>query len=221
MAPVPSPAAHPLLDVLLRAVAGTPPPVDGRAEFVPALAPDLRAVVSFTGHAYLATAQPADEFADLSLDAFGRALQPAALLRLAGPDGDIGVLDATLAGLGRGPRAAADHSRRLSERTDLADHPRVRHATRLRQDVRVFGDERGLVTLGRGLAGRRELSIQVDEAQQGRAVGPGLLADGLELVPAGEVVFAAVSPGNVRSLRLFLRAGFVPVASEVIVALPR
>ena len=83
----------------------------------------------------------------------------------------------------------------------------------------MYSDERGLVTLGQGLAGRLELSIQVEGAHQGRGVGAGLLADALTLVPAGEVVFAAVSPGNVRSLRLFLGARFVPVASEVIVRL--
>jgi GNAT superfamily N-acetyltransferase len=208
--------AHPLLDVQLRAVAGARPPVDGAVEFVPPLARDLRAVLAFTGHAYLATTQPPSEFADLALDGFGHALHPATLLRLAGPAGDVGAVDATLAGRGTGPLRPAP----FVERTDLAQHPRVRHATRLRRDVRVYGDERGLVTLGHGLAGRLELSIEVDDAHQGRGVGAGLLADALTLVPAGEVVFVAVSPGNVRSLRLFLRAGFVPVASEVIVKLP-
>lgn len=36
------------------------------------------------------------------------------------------------------------------------------------------------------------------------------------LVPAGEPVFAAVAPGNARSLRTFLATGFVPIGSEVI-----
>jgi hypothetical protein len=203
--------AHPLLDVLLRAAGGTRPAVDGGVDFVPALGPGLRCVLSFTGHAYVATDQAESTFADLALDGFGRAVDPATLLRLAGPGGDVGVLDATLAGHGSGDGS------RLTERADLAAHPRVRHARRLRRDVRVYGDDRGLVTLGRGLAGRLELSIEVDAGRQGTGVGAGLLADGLALVPAGELVFAAVSPGNVRSLRLFLAAGFTPVASEVIV----
>jgi hypothetical protein len=37
------------------------------------------------------------------------------------------------------------------------------------------------------------------------------------LLPAGEPLFAAVSPGNARSLRAFLAVGFTPVASEVII----
>ena len=35
--------------------------------------------------------------------------------------------------------------------------------------------------------------------------------DALSLVPAGEPVFAAVSPGNARSLRAFLAVGFYPI----------
>lgn len=202
--------SHPLLDVLLRAAGGTWPAVDGGVDFVPPLGPGLRCVLSFTGHAYVATDQAESAFADLALDGFGRAVDPATLLRLAGPGGEVGVLDATLAGRGLG-------GGRLPERPDLAAHPRVRHARRLRRDVRVYGDDRGLVTLGRGLAGRLELSIEVNAGRQGRGLGAGLLADGLALVPAGEIVFAAVSPGNVRSLKLFLAAGFTPVASEVIV----
>jgi hypothetical protein len=71
------------------------------------------------------------------------------------------------------------------------------------------------VTLSLVLAGRLELSLEV--VDQGNGVGQSLLADGLHLVPAGEPVFAAVSPGNVRSLRLFLTAGFRPIGSEVII----
>ena len=204
--------AHPLLDVLLRAAGGRPPPVDGAVEVVPELGSGRRCVLSFTGHAYLATSQAAADFADLEPDGFGRALQPELLLRMADGGRQVGVLDATLFSRGRGPTGAA-----LAERTDLDDHPRVQHARGLREDVHVYGDERGLVTLARGLAGRLELSIAVT-APQGQGLGAGLLVDGLALVPAGETVFAAVSPGNVRSLRLFLRTGFQPIGSEVIIA---
>jgi RimJ/RimL family protein N-acetyltransferase len=36
-------------------------------------------------------------------------------------------------------------------------------------------------------------------------------------VPRGTTVFAAVAPGNVRSLRMFLRHGFTPIGSEVVI----
>jgi len=220
---------HPLLSVLLAAADGVFPPVDGRAVFVPALyggvrthetqhggvhvdegpASDLQAVVSFTGHAIVATDLPAAAFADLGLDGFGRALQPAVLQRLAGPGGQVGVIDVTLvaAGLGGGS---------LASRDDLDEHPRVRLARALRGDVRVHGDDRGLVTLARGLAGRTELSVETS-TQQGQGVGRSLILEALRLAPEGEPVFAAVAPGNARSLRAFLALGFQPLGSEVLI----
>jgi GNAT superfamily N-acetyltransferase len=201
---------HPILPLLLAAAGDTFPPVDGQAVFLPPLGPDLQAVVSFTGHAVVATALPPSDFADLDLDGFGSALHPALLQRLAGRHGQVGVIDVTLAAQGAGGGA-------LPERGDLDGHPRVRHARALREQVRVYGDERGLVTLGRGLAGRTELSIEIDTEQQGQGHGRSLIRDALGLAAAGCPVFAAVSPGNARSLRAFLAAGFRPIASEVII----
>ena len=178
---------------------------------MPPLPGGLEAVVSFTGHAVLATALTPAVLDDLAPDGFGAALDPAVLQRLAGARGSVGVLDATLVGRGLG---GGD----LPARVDLHDHPRVRHALGLRQDVRVHGDERGLVTLAQGLAGRLEVSVEVDtDTQSGVGAGRGLVLDALRLVPAGEPVFAAVSPGNARSLRLFLALGFQPVGSEVLI----
>ena len=204
-------SAHPLLPELLAAADGTFPPVDGRAVLAPALPGGLEAVVSFTGHAVLATALTRTDLNGLALDGFGAALQPAVLLRLAGPRGVVGVLDATLVGRGLG-------GGRLPARTDLDEHPRVRYAGEVRQQVRVHGDERGLVTLARGLAGRLEISVEVDPARAGVAgTGGGLVRDALGLVPRDQPVFAAVSPGNARSLRMFLALGFTPVGSEVLI----
>jgi hypothetical protein len=201
--------AHPLLESLLQAAGGVFPPVDGKVTHHPALAGGSEAVVSFTGHAIIASRLGAADLSDLELDGFGAALHPSVLLRMAGPRGWIGVIDVTLAARGTG-RA------KLAERHDLEDHHRVVHARSLRSDVGVYGDERGLVTVAAGLAGRREISIEVTAGRQGRGWGPSLLADALGLVPAGEPVFAGVSPGNARSLRLFLGAGFVPLGSETI-----
>lgn len=202
---------HPLLRLLLSAAEGRFPPVDGRVDFVPPPAPRLHAVVAFTGHAVVATSLTERDFAGLVVDGFGAALHPAVLQRLAGTGGRIGVVDATLvtSGVGGG---------RLPERSGLDEHPRVQHARALRDEVRVYGDERGLVTLARGLAGRTELSIEVPPDQRGQGVGRCLIRDALGRVPAGHPVFAAVSPGNARSLRAFLAVGFRPIASEVIIA---
>lgn len=195
---------HPLLPVLLAAAAGEFPPGDGAVVFLPPLPDGLAAVVSLTARVYVATDRPMD-----GLDGFGAALRPEALRHLAGPAGEIGTIDVTLAARGLGGGA-------LPRRTDLDDHPRVRHAMALRREVRVHGDARGLVTLATGLAGRRELSVELT-GDGGRGVGRGLIVDALRLVPAGEPVFAAVAPGNARSLRAFLAVGFQPIGSEIIV----
>jgi hypothetical protein len=201
---------HPLLEFLLSAADGRFPPVDGECTVVPALADGLECSVAFTGHAVIATARSDDEVRKHGPDGFGGSHAPDFLRWLAGPDGWIGVIDATLVTRGRG---GGD----LPDITDTADHPRVRLARSLRRDVRVYGDERGLVTLSSGLAGRRELSVEAATAGQGRGWGRGLLTDALGLVPPGEPVFAAVSPGNARSLRAFLGVGFVPIGSEVLI----
>jgi hypothetical protein len=157
----------------------------------------------------VATARPAEAVLAQRPDGFGGSLSPDFLRWLAGPGGWIGVVDATLVARGRGGGG-------LPLRVDAADHPRVRHAAGLRRDVRVYGDERGLVTLAEGLAGRTEISAEAAAEGQGRGWGRSLLRDALGLVPAGEPVFAAVSPGNARSLRAFLAVGFAPIGSEVI-----
>lgn len=208
-----SEAPHPLLSAMLRAAAGNFPHVDGGARLLPGLSGGQQAVVSFTGHALIASHRPHAELAGLRLDGYGAALAPQVLQHLAGSEGSVGSLDVTLVAVGRG-------GGRLPARPDLLDHPRVRHARAHRRDVRVFGDDRGLVTLARGLAGRPELSIEVATGQRGAQVGRALLSDALALVPAGTAVFAAVAPGNARSLRAFLAAGFRPLASEVLITGP-
>ncbi len=96
------------------------------------------------------------------------------------------------------------------------DHPRLARARRYRTGVRSFRQGPGLVVVGTGLAGRWEVSVEVDEAARGRGVGKALAAAAPGLVPAGEPLFAQVSPGNVASLRCFLAAGYRPIGAEVL-----
>lgn len=209
--------SHPLLRSFHDAARGAYVEADGDVTYLPPLDDGREAVVAFTGHSVIASRLGAADLGDLDPDGFGGALAPAVLLRLAA-GGTIGVNDVTMVAPGTGgadsgaPRVGA---LRRTDRWD--DHPRVRHARTLRADVEVFGDEHGLVTLGRGLAGRLELSIEVDRQHHGSGLGRALIGDARSLVPAGLHVFAAVSPGNARSLRSFLAAGFTPIASEVIV----
>ena len=205
--------AHPLLAVLENAAEGSNPPVDGGVTFLPELSASQRAVVALTGHAFVCTSQEPEEFSGLTLDGFGSALHPDVLLRLAG-GGVIGVTDVILAIEGLG----GDHE--LEPTTAWDEHPRVHYAREIRSDVTVFGTDQGFITLASGLAGRRELSIELGDPGVSPGAGRRLLAAARTLVAEGSWLFAAVSPGNVRSLRSFLAAGWAPVGSEVLITPP-
>jgi hypothetical protein len=205
--------SDPLGDIVRAAAAGRFPPEDGGITVVP---PDrttgLWAVVCFSAHAVVATSRPRDEVLACGLDAYGGAHDPEALVALAGPGAWFGVLDAVLvATAGSVPGVVP-----LAPTDAYDDHQRVTYARRVRVDVEVLGDERGLVTLGRGLGGRTELGFELaGDAAPG--TGRALLAGALAAHPEGELVFASCSPGNARSLRALLAAGFRPIGSECLI----
>ncbi len=200
---------HPLLAVLLDAAAGIYPPVDGGVTMHRALDNGHAAVVSFTGHAHIASWAAYEDLESFHPDGFGRASHPSVLLRLA-RGGMVGTHDVTLVAHGTG-----DGTLRL--RLDLDDHHRVRHARSIRSNVAVYGDEHGLVTVATGLAGRTEVGVEAFDMLAANGHGRRLIRESLGMVQRGIPVFAAVSPGNARSLRAFLACGFTPVASEVII----
>lgn len=199
---------HPLLAYLHDAAANRFPPVDGAVTVLPPLGNGWEASVAFTGHAVIATSKPAAEILARGADGYGGSMSPEVLRYIAGPDGFAGVIDVMLVARGTGRSS-------LPVRTDADDHPRVQYARDQRRNVSVYGDERGIITLAEGLAGRREFSIEA--AEHNRGWGRTLIGEALGLVPEGEWVFAAVSPGNARSLRMFLSLGFWPIGSEVMI----
>jgi GNAT superfamily N-acetyltransferase len=204
------PAVTPLGRLLLDASDGRFPPSDGSCRVLPPeTGSSVEWVVSFTGHAVLVTAHPDASARAATLDGFGASLAPDVLLWLAGDGGTVGCQDAVLVARGRGTGTP------LRPRDDVANHPRVRDARALRADVRVLGDERGFVTVGYGLGGLLELGIEVAPDRVGSGVGRALLGDALASLPTGATVLAQVTPGNARSLRSFLAAGFVPICSAV------
>ncbi len=195
--------------MLRQAADGVFPAADGGWRRVPPWRVGVEAVLAFTGHAVLAVGDHTDDHALAALDphGFGGAHHPRVVTALAGPDGWVDSLDVVLVARGRGGPVS------LVEREDRRDHPRARYAGRLRDDVRVMSDaaDTGLVTLGTGLGGLAEISIEV--TRPGRGDARALLTQAVEAAPAGDVVCALVAPGNAASLRSFLAAGFVPVAS--------
>lgn len=206
------PDQHPLAAVLAAAVRGVFPPPDGAVEVLPPDSRGTRAVVELTGHAYILTDLPSGLLASLGADGFGGASHPRVLTAVAGVGDEIGTLDAVLA------RWAIPGPARLGELDSVEYHPRVRRARSHRRGVRVLGDERGLVCVGRGLVGRLEMSVELTGATPGGGAGRELVTAALAGLPADEPVFAQVSPGNAASLRLFLGCGFVPIGSEVLIS---
>jgi RimJ/RimL family protein N-acetyltransferase len=70
--------------------------------------------------------------------------------------------------------------------------------------------------MGRGLALRAEVAIEVAEDGRRRGVASRALVEARRLVAPGEALYAQTAPGNAASLRAFLRAGFQPIGSEVL-----
>lgn len=201
---------HPLLSYFMEAAEGRFPPAEGQVTVLPPLRGGLECSVAFTGHAVIATRLPEAEVLAGGPDGYGQSLRPDFLRHLAGPQGWIDVVNITLVARGTG-------TPRLPAREVNDDHPRIQYALDLRDDVRVYGDARGFITLAQGLAGRLELSISLtDPTSSGQGAGRSLLHDALTVVPVQAPVFAAVTPGNARSLRAFLAAGFRPIGSEAI-----
>jgi hypothetical protein len=207
-----STAMHPLHAALVAAADGQFPPIDGRVA-VHSPEPDgLHVVHEFTGHAIVLTTHAAADLVARGADGFGGVTQPDVIRWLAGPDGAVGSHDVLLVA-----RGSTTSSMPLAKRSDLDDHPRVQRARHYRSDLGVFGDERGLVTLGHGLVGRLEISVELTSVAHRGGAGRELIRAGLALVPEGDLVWAQIAPGNAASLRAFLACGFVPIGAETLI----
>ena len=183
-----------------------------------------------------------ERLAGFGVNGLGGAHDPRLIAALAGPDGWIASLDVLLASRGTGQPGAADADPvgagpasadpagtapagagpagagpRLVDRPDLAAHPRVQFAAQIRDQPRILGypDLRrsALAVVSRGLGGLTELSFELEPQRRGTGTGATLISDALSAIPAGQLVIAAIAPGNAASLRAALTAGFVPLGS--------
>jgi GNAT superfamily N-acetyltransferase len=204
---------HPLRTVLLNAACGRFPAADGCVELLPPPPGPAMAVVGFTARHLIATTAPERWLRERLPD--GDLLAPMGPRFLAELGAELGLcadgIDVVLAARGLDGDAALDE-------VDRSAHPRVARANARREGVRVFEDPSGaaVVILGRGLALRTEVAIEVDEAARGRGVATRALVDARRLVGPNDVVFAQTAPGNVASLRALLSAGFRPIGSEAL-----
>jgi hypothetical protein len=202
-----------LASVLADAARGTFPAPDGGFEALPAPHGPAMAVLGFSGHHLIASSAPGSWVRDqLAGRDPGAPMSPPFITRLGellGREDD--GLDVLLAapGLSGAPALV---------QTDRDDHPRVTRATRHREDVRVFEDAAGdaVVVLGRGLARRVEVAVEVTAGRHGAGLGHRMLTEARRLVSPEEFVFAQTAPGNAAALRALLGAGFHPVGAEVL-----
>ncbi|THA86072.1 GNAT family N-acetyltransferase [Streptomyces sp. A0592] len=209
-----------LTEILDAAAEGRFPPPDGGTTVVPQEHHRDAGVLAFTAHSVVFTDEDPDwvlaTLATLDCDALAATMNPrflAALLDRTGRRTDtIDLL--TVAGPLPG-RPAVE----LRETTD-PHHPRVRRALRRRHDVRVWSADGGVLVLGRGVAGRWEAAIEVDEDVRHRGLGRQLARAARHLVPDGRPVWSQQATGNARSVRAFQAAGYRPVGAEALMRPP-
>lgn len=203
-----------LRDILDSVARDVFPPADGRTTVLPQ--PSLRdaGVLAFTAHSVVLTDEdPAwvyDTLREVDCDALAAPMNPrflAALMERTGRGAE--TVDAVLVAEplpGTPPLA-------LREIED-AGHSRVGYARRRRDDVRAWAADGGVLVMGRGVAGRLEVSVEVDEGVRHRGLGRLLVTAARHLVT--EPLWAQVTPGNARSARTFQAAGYRQVGAELL-----
>jgi GNAT superfamily N-acetyltransferase len=202
-----------LAGLLARVERGERLPTDPWLVVVPQPSPRTAAVVSFTGLAVVAAdVDPAWVRARLPEPDLSAPLNPPFLADLCARLGRrVNNIDMVLLA----PSSAGAAGLALTAVPDL-DHPRVRRARRYRTDTTVYVTNGGVVVIGRGLAGRWEAAVEVDDAARDRGLGRALAAAARHLAPDGRPVWAQIAPGNSASVRAFLAAGYRPVGAEAL-----
>ncbi|MFG2951208.1 GNAT family N-acetyltransferase [Streptomyces adustus] len=204
-----------LRDILTAAARGVFPAADGGTTVVPQHSPRDAGVIAFTAHSVVFTDEDPrwvrEALAAVDCDALAAPMNArflAALLDRTGRRHD--TIDLLLVG----SPLPGEPALPLTEIED-PDHPRVVTSRRRRDGVRVWTAEGGVLVLGRGVAGRLEVAVEVAEGLRHQGLGRRLVTAARQL-GGGEPVWAQVSPGNARSLRAFQAAGYVPVGSEAL-----
>ncbi|WP_157249356.1 GNAT family N-acetyltransferase [Nonomuraea typhae] len=200
-----------LKDLLDGVAAGNLPAPDGSVDLFPQPSSRDLGVLGFTAHAVVfADLHPVWLRARLSEGDLSAPLNPPFLRALERKTGrrvdnvDVLFLAHPLPGEPDVP---------LTEVTRRA-HPRVARAHRHRDDVRAWGCEGGLLVLGRGLAGRWEVAVEVAPEHRGRGLGRILARAARHLAP--EPLWAQIAPANAASVRAFTAAGFATVGAEAL-----
>ncbi|MYW63639.1 GNAT family N-acetyltransferase [Streptomyces sp. SID8379] len=204
-----------LKDILDAVAEGVFPAPDGTLTVVPQTDARDAGILAFTAHTVVVTDEPEEwvrqTLAAVDCDRFAAPMNARFLTAFMDRTGRTHeTIDlVTVAPALPGPPPVA-----LREIRDRA-HPRVARALAHRDDVRVWEADGGVLTLGRGLGGRLEASVEVDEEVRHRGLGRQLALSARHLAPEG-YVWAQQSPGNARSVRVFQAAGYRAVGSEAL-----
>lgn len=208
------------------------PPADGGLTVLPQPSPRDAGVISFTAHSVIFTdAGPEWVRAQLPPGDLSGPLLPPFLQAICARTGrrvnNIDLLCVTSPLPGPPPLALTpvavpspvQPSRLAPGAPPGTAHPRVVRALRYRDDVRAWEVPGGIVALGCGVAGRWEVSVEVEPGYQGKGLGRSLASAARHLVPGSLPLWAQIAPGNAASVRTFLAAGYKPVGAEAL--LPR
>ncbi|MFJ4822060.1 GNAT family N-acetyltransferase [Streptomyces bacillaris] len=205
-----------LAEILDGAAGGRFPVPDGRTTVVEAPSRRDWGVIAFTAHSVVFTDEdPAwvrATLASLDCDALAATMHPRFLNALLERTGRI---TDTIDLLTVASALPGDPPLELREITDPV-HPRVVSARRRRDGVRMWAVDGGVLVLGRGVAGRWEVAVELEEGARHRGLGRALATAARHLVPEGEPLWSQQAAGNARSIRAFQAAGFRPVGSEAL-----
>ncbi|MDX2679189.1 GNAT family N-acetyltransferase [Streptomyces sp. NY05-11A] len=207
-----------LREILDAAARGAFPPPDGRTTVVPQPSRRDAGVLAFTAHSVVFTDEdPGWVYGvlhDVDSDPLSASMNPrflAALMERTGRTAE--TIDAMLVAAPL-PGEPPLPLREIEDR----GHPRIHYARRRRHEVRAWAADGGILVMGRGMGGRLEVSVEVDETVRHRGLGRRLVTAARHL--AGEPLWAQVAPGNARSIRAFQAAGYTPVGAELLLTAP-
>ncbi|MFI8960711.1 GNAT family N-acetyltransferase [Streptomyces sp. NPDC053493] len=201
--------------ILAAAARGEFPPPDGATTIVAPPNGRDAGVLSFTAHSVVFLDEDPEwvraELAAASTDPLVASMTPRFLTALADRTGRyLNTIDLMTVA----PALPGEPGIELREIRDR-EHPRVARALKYRDEVRVWAADGGVLILGRGVAGRWEAAVEVDEDVRHRGLGRALATAARHLTP-DDVVWAQNSPGNARSVRTFQAAGYRPVGAEAL-----
>jgi GNAT superfamily N-acetyltransferase len=205
-------ASQALATILDAVAAGQFPASDGRVTILAQPSARDAGVIAFAGHSVIfAAADPAWVAQQLPAGDLAAPMSPAFLSALAARTARLAHSTDVLT---CAPALPGE------PRLDLGDadpgHPRIVRALGYRDKVRAWQVPGGVVLIGRGVAGRWEVAVEVDDEQRGRGLGRALALAARHLVPDGAPLWAQIAPGNAASVRAFLAAGFQPVGAEAL-----